>query len=219
MDKIIVRTINDTKRLVDWAAAQEEDLRWALPFTEGELIFSEELIMLRFRELQGDWVSLEMWIHAEPDDPWKKVVSWELHPTLRLVENVHIEGTPDQRAVIGMHLAKENVVGKCNNKFVNVMLFATHYHEELKRTRSVTRTGGSKTGKRRDRRPLVTRRYVIAEDLLDEVVPVKREWKGYQESFGVRGHYRKYRSGKVVWIRPYQKKGRNQERMDKEYVV
>jgi hypothetical protein len=65
---------------------------------------------------------------------------------------------------------------------------------------------------------LTVRKYTVSEELLSELPAPKRKYEKHTESFGVRGHYRQYKSGKTVWVRPYTK-GELSKRNDKEYYV
>lgn len=217
MDKIIVKSVADILRVADWAS-ELHGLAVELPFTEGELISEEELNMIRFREVAPGMVDMELWIHATEDAPYKKLVSWLYDLRNGTVTEVRIEGTGEQKMILGMAIAKEDVVGISVRKFRAVMLFAAYYREEVQRTKRVSRTGGGGNGKRK-RKPLTLRTYTLSGDMLRELPPPKKLWKGYQESFGVRGHYRRYQSGKVIWVRPYEKKGRLEKKSDREYVL
>lgn len=214
MDKIILKSIADVMRVADWAS-ELHGLAVELPFTEGELISEEEETTIRFREVAPGMVEMEFLIHGD-----KKIVSWMYDLDTGVVTEVRIEGTGEQKIALGMILAQEDIVGTCVRKFRAVMLFAAYYREEVQRTKRVSRTGGSGGGNgKRKRRPLTLRTYTLSGDMLRELPPPKKIWKGYQESFGVRGHYRRYRSGKVIWVRPYEKKGRLEKKADREYVL
>lgn len=123
---------------------------------------------------------------------------------------------------LGMIIASDDTVSKCVRKFRALMLFAAYYREDITRTRVITRTGGTKkrsNGKRSNKRPLTVRRYTIGSEMLSELPAPKKEWRGYSESFGVRGHFRHYRDGRTVWIRPFTKLGRNEKKSDREYIL
>jgi hypothetical protein len=64
---------------------------------------------------------------------------------------------------------------------------------------------------------LTVRKYTVSEELLSELPAPKRKYEKHTESFGVRGHYRRYKSGKTVWVRPFVKGAGNKN--DKEYFV
>ena len=113
----------------------------------------------------------------------------------------------------------DNTIDKCVRKFRALMLFAAYYREEVERTRVVERKNlGTKkrsSGKRSNRRMLTVRKYTIGSEILSEL---PRKYERHTESWGVRGHYRTYKSGKTVWVRPFVK-GNAEKRNDKEYFV
>jgi DNA-dependent RNA polymerase auxiliary subunit epsilon len=102
------------------------------------------------------------------------------------------------------------------------MLFAAYYREEVERTRVVERTAKPrKNGSARkggNRRMLTVRKYTVGGEMLNELPQPKRKYEKHTESFGVRGHYRTYKSGKTVWVRPYVK-GEKVGQSDREYYL
>lgn len=219
MDRIIVKKNADMQRVLDWA----EELRGMaveLPFSEGEIEFVEELIRLNFRDMGDGVVYFEMYMHTESRD-WFKVVEWRTDLRSNDIIELHIAGDGETKMKMSMILMMDDTVGKCVRKFRALMLFSAYYREEVKRTRTVSRVsaGGSSRSKRSGQRKLTIRRYEIGGEMLSELPAPKKEWYGYRESFGVRGHYRRYKSGKVVWVRPYTKKGVADKCGDREYVL
>ena len=218
MDRIIVKTVSDMQRVIDWS----EELRGMaieLPFPEGEIEFEEELILLKFRDEGANVVRFEMWIRK---DEYAKVCDWRYDFVSDKCLELHIAGVPEKKMELGLLLVSDDTVGKCIRKFRALMLFSAYYREDIQRTKVVTRTGGTKkrsNGKRSNRRPLTVRRYTVGSEMLRELPAPKKEWRGYAESFGVRGHFRHYRDGKVVWIRPFTKLGRNEKKSDREYIL
>jgi hypothetical protein len=110
----------------------------------------------------------------------------------------------------------DNTVAKCVRKFRSLMLFAAYYREEVERTKEVSRIRkGGGSGKRSNKRMLTVRRYTIGSEVLSGL---PRRYDRHTESWGVRGHYRTYKSGKTVWVKAYTK-GDAEKRNDKEYYV
>lgn len=216
MDRIIVRTIADMQRVIDWAEVLT-GMAVELPFPEGEIEFQEEELLLKFADEGAPMVSFEMWTHGT------KVVSWRSDLSSGEIPELHIAAEGTRKVEPAMLLASDNTVAKCVRKFRSLMLFAAYYREDIARTKTVERrdTGVKvrKNGKRSNRRPLTIRKYTIGAEMLGELPAPKKEWHGYRESFGVRGHYRRYKSGKVVWVRPYEKKGRDDKRGDREFIL
>lgn len=212
MDKIIVRTNADMQRVIDWAS-KLEGVPVKLAFPEAEIVFEEEDIVLGFRD-EGDSV---VWFECKMAG--RKVVEWRNNVETWEFLGLKIAAEGEKKALMSMVLAKDDTINKCVRKFRASMLFAAYYREEVERTKVVSRTAGGvknrKNGKRSNKRMLTVRRYTIGSEILSEL---PRKYERHAESWGVRGHYRTYKSGKTVWVRPYTK-GNAEKRNDKEYVV
>jgi hypothetical protein len=211
MDKIIVRTNADMQRVIDWA----DRLTGAvieLPFPEAEIEFQEEEIKLRFKD-EGSGI---VWFEAEMAGV--KVVEWRSNLETGEIPELRIAAEGEKKAKMSMILAMDNTVAKCVRKFRALMLFAAYYREEVERTKVVTRTEKKRrsgNGKRSNKRMLTVRKYTIGSEVLSEL---PRKYERHTDSWGVRGHYRTYKSGKTVWVKAYTK-GDPGKRSDKEYYV
>lgn len=201
-------------RVIEWA-----DRLTGVPvrpvFPEAEISFEEEEILLRFRD-EGDSV---VWFECEMVG--RKVVEWRSNLETGEIPELRVCAEGEKKAKMSIILAMDNTVAKCVRKFRALMLFAAYYHEEVQRTRVVERksVGGKRSsGKRSNRRMLTVRKYTVSEELLSELPAPKRKYEKHTESWGVRGHYRTYKSGKTVWVRPFVK-GNAEKRNDKEYLV
>lgn len=215
MDRIVVRTNADMQRVLDWAEVIS-GMAVKLMFPEGEIEFQEEMLLLRFWEEESPVVRFSLEVQG------KRVAEWRSNLETGEMVELHISGEGERKLSLGMLLAQDNTLGKCVRKFRAIMLFSAYYREEVERTRVVSRMdrkSGSSRKKGGGSRKLTVRRYTVSEELLGELPAPKKEWHGYRESFGVRGHYRTYKTGKTVWVRPYEKKGRLEKRSDKEYVL
>lgn len=214
MDKIIVRTNADMQRVIDWAS-RLEGVPVNLAFPEAEISFEEEEIVLSFRD-EGDSV---VWFEAKMAG--RKVVEWRCNTETWEIPELRIAAEGEKKAMMAVLLMKDDTINKCVRKFRSLMLFAAYYREEVERTRVVERRNNPKkrsSGKRSNRRMLTVRKYTIGEEILGELPAPKRKYEKHTESFGVRGHYRTYKSGKTVWVRPYTK-GKNDGRADREYYL
>lgn len=195
-----------------------------LPFSEAEIEFQEEGYLLKFRDEGSPWVYFELWVSSnEFVGDYLRMASWRgdmSKPEQETSITIWLKEEARAKAVFDL-MMQDDSVGKCVRKFRALMLFAAYYREDIERTREVTRTSSGSKGKRGSskRRALTVRRYTISDEMLSELPAPKREWHGYAESFGVRGHFRTLRSGKVIWVRPYEKKGRMDKKSDKEYVL
>ena len=215
MDKIIVRTNADMQRVIDWA-----DRLTGVPvrpvFPEAEISFEEENILLRFRD-EGESL---VWFEAEMAG--RKVVEWRSNLADGSIPEIHVNAEGVRKAMLSILLAKDNTVAKCVGKFRALMLFAAYYREEVRRSAVIERrVKPGKSGKKRsgsNRRMLTVRKYMIGEELLGELPQPKRKYEKHTDSWGVRGHYRHYKSGKTVWVRPFVK-GSPENKADRDYYV
>lgn len=216
MDKIIVRTNADMTRVIEWAD-RLTGVPVKLAFPEAEIEFQEEEIVLRFRD-EGESL---VWFECEMAG--RNVVEWRSNLETGDIPELRVAAEGEKKAKMSMILAMDNTVAKCVRKFRALMLFAAYYREEVERSRVVERSvkpGKKRSGssKRGNKRMLTVRKYTIGSEVLSELPDVKRRYERHTESWGVRGHYRTYKSGKTVWVRPFVK-GNAEKRNDKEYYV
>lgn len=211
MDRIIVRTNADMQRVIDWAD-RLVGAQIKVAFPEAEIEFQEEDIVLRFRD-EGESL---VWFEAEMAG--RKVVEWRSNLNTGGIEELRIAAEGEKKIGLSLLLARDNTVAKCVRKFRSLMLFAAYYREEVERTKVVSRV--AKPGKNRKRssggkRMLTVRKYTVGGEMLNEL---PRKYERHTDSWGVRGHYRTYKSGKTVWVRPYTK-GEKVGRSDREYYL
>lgn len=212
MDKIIVRTNADMQRVIEWA-----DRLTGVPvrpvFPEAEISFEEEEILLRFRD-EGESL---VWFECEMAG--RKVVEWRSDLNSGDIPELHVCGEGEKKAKMSMLLMMDNTVAKCVRKFRALMLFAAYYREEVERTKVVSRIEKpgkkNRSGSKNNRRMLTVRKYTVGGEMLNEL---PRKYERHTDSWGVRGHYRTYKSGKTVWVRPFVK-GKNVGRSDREYYL
>lgn len=211
MDKIIVKTNADMTRVIEWA-----DRLVGVPvnvvFPEAEIEFQEEDIVLRFREESPGLV----WFEAEMAG--RKVVEWRSNLDDGSIPELRVCAEGEKKIGLSLLLARDNTVAKCVRKFRALMLFAAYYREEVERTKVVSRVAKPrKSGSPRKggKRMLTVRKYTVGGEMLNEL---PRKYERHTESWGVRGHYRTYKSGKTVWVKGYTK-GDLSKRSDREYYV
>ena len=192
MDRIIVKSNADMQRVIDWAD-KLKGVPVNLAFPEAEIEFREEDILLRFRD-EGESV---VWFEAEMAG--RKVVEWRSNLETGDIPELHVNGVGETKAKLSMILAMDNTVAKCVGKFRALMLFAAYYRKEVERTRIVSRVakprknGSARKGS--NKRMLTVRKYTIDSEMVSEL---PRKYERHTESWGVRGHYRTYKSGKTV---------------------
>lgn len=221
-DRIIIRKNANMQQVIDWSE-KLKGVAIELPFDEAEIEFQEELILLHFKrdEMPGI-VNFTMSVLNEQAGSYIAVCGWRANMETgeREVENY----TPGERAqLLSMILAADGTINKCMAKFKALMLFTVYYREDIERTKTINRsaTKRDKNSKRKgsQRKPLTIRRYTIDNEMFSELPAPKKQWHGYKESFGVRGHYRSTKTGKTIWVRPYQKKGISDKKKPNEFVL
>jgi hypothetical protein len=181
-------------------------------FPEAEIEFQEEDIVLRFRD-EGESL---VWFEAEMAG--RKVVEWRSNLETGEIPELRVNAEGEKKVGLSLLLARDNTVAKCVRKFRALMLFAAYYREEVERTKVVSRVAKPrKSGSPRKggKRMLTVRKYTVGGEMLNEL---PRKYERHTDSWGVRGHYRTYKSGKTVWVRPFVK-GNAEKRNDKEYFV
>lgn len=93
-------------------------------------------------------------------------------------------------------------------KYHALMLFMTYYREVVEVEQRVEhRPAKVKKKGRKVRRvqPLIRRFYTLAEfdaDALPKPEQAKRKYTKPEHEVNVRGHLRRYKSGKTVWVKP-----------------
>lgn len=93
--------------------------------------------------------------------------------------------------------------------FMMFVAFAEPDRIQVKTKSRSTTPGNSKSNKKK-LASIVTITGVIKSYDDEESERVKRERQKHMESWGVRGHFRKLKSGEMAWVRPY-KKGNGEE--------
>jgi hypothetical protein len=201
-------------RVIDWA-----DRLTGVPvrpvFPEAEISFEEEDIVLRFRD-EGSEV---VWFEAEMAG--RKVVEWRSNLETGEITELRVNAEGEKKVGLSLLLARDNTVAKCVRKFRSLMLFAAYYREEVERTRVVSRVAKPRkngSARKGGKRMLTVRRYTIDSETVSELPQPKRRYEKHTEAWGVRGHYRTYKSGKTVWVKGYTK-GNAEKRSDRDYYV
>lgn len=214
MDKIIVRTNAQTEAVMEWSKEYEGE-PMMLAFPEGEIEFREEFSLLKFKDVGAPWVRFELWIHGTDNAEYARLVSWRTDLDEWKFEDVSVAGEGMAKVELSMMLSKYDILAKSVAKFCGIMMVAVHHREEVERTKVIERRvkPGKSRGKSGGRRMLTVRRYSLPEVLEHR----KRKYTRPTESFGVRGHYRHYKSGKTVWVHPYTKG--SGDRKDREFYL
>lgn len=93
-------------------------------------------------------------------------------------------------------------------KYHALMLFMAYYREEVKVEQRIERRPAKHKKKKRTaqvRQPLIRRIYTVTDFDSTALVKPEQAKRGYTKpdhEVNVRGHLRRYKSGKVVWVKP-----------------
>lgn len=228
-DRIVVSTNTDMQKVLDWYFENEDSLSkepFAYPFHAGVIDFKEELMETTF-ELKNDLV--EIVIYPLRVDRLKEackakeslnlaaslhVCRFDYDPNLDKVSNLkfNTDLPISKRNELMLVTMKDDTVGKVKMKYRALMLFTTHYqdliHKEYKvhKNAQVKSKHGKKPKRIGQKTKLISKIYTF--DVPDESVlttKAKRTYELPKFEVKVRGHYRHYKNGKVIWINPYNK--------------
>lgn len=186
-DRIIVTSNARMERVLDWYF---DNFKWLdrekflAPMESGVVELCEEQIEFTF-ESKGSWVEMAVYITVKPNLP--PVVDQELLSVL---------------------LSMDDTCRKEARKYHALMLFMAYYREEVKVEQRVERRPAKHKKKKRTaqvRQPLIRRIYTVTDFDSTALVKPEQAKRGYTKpdhEVNVRGHLRRYKSGKVVWVKP-----------------
>lgn len=104
-------------------------------------------------------------------------------------------------------------------QYEGIMSYIFHFKKDMVQktvVNTVSKKKGKKASKRKSTVKLTRKVYTINSEISTRKVPKQRQWKGV--SWTVRGHLRHYKSGKVVYIKPYIK-GDKEDFKSKDYIL
>lgn len=218
-DKITI-TLEQEDKIWEWWKQQDINTVDNCPFEKGVIICKDAVqthtglfdCYVTF-ELTPEFIQLEEIYSTDG----RVVRKWEL-----LYEGTVIDGVPNFNIsyIRGDHPSRQRMLGLTAN-FLSIVNFIALYRE-VKELVSERTLSTKKVKKDRHGKAKSSVRYVPSRVYAIQSVPtadeVKRERERHTEAWAVRGHPRHYKSGKVVWIKPYVK-GDKDKVEPKEYRV
>ena len=227
MDIIIVRTKEDMRSIMEWAAgflAKRDELEFRSPFQKGEVQFPFDGCRMEFQcsgdssvrfkvypileALSGDWVQemrgKDLLLGGFIFNTESQEISDKWFNMRGVFSELSLRYEQDGKLFAGLGL-----------RWLSLMLLAVYYKPELDSRRETSassakpRKKAAKSKKNGHIRTLYTRTYTITSDLTESLQKVTRSHSKPDHEFSVRGHFRRCKSGKMAWVRPYTKcKGR-----------
>jgi len=98
--------------------------------------------------------------------------------------------------------AQANLTTDITTAVYSLMAYMIHYEHDTKRMSKTPRGGKKKKKSHRSRHKVKIGRYKYTTHFPVEEKEDKRDYNRQAESWQVRGHFRRYKSGKEVWIQP-----------------
>lgn len=216
-DQIIVKTQADMNRIADWVATylreeHQADLdapvEFVPPFGEGEIMLLEESIAARFKYVGGGDVAFDVKAGKNNTHVGSFVYNYS---TSRIHSRKFDPAGVDMRQAIELD-DQNHFLLNLSAKWMALMLLAVYYRPEFERKQRTTATKKPARKSKKGRKPaktIYTRQYVLTGDFVDALPKAPRSHAKPQHEFSVRGHYRRYKSGKTVWINQHTRcKGR-----------
>lgn len=221
MDSIFVKSSDDMKRIIDWAkqfGKTNYDEPFVVPFESVEVKLADEELKFTM-ERKGDIFSMTVYCNDSSGEYLAVCGCKTNFSEYNSSKTVIIPGsewyggqTPQARQMIKTINTVNRTFDKQIQKFVALMLFAVYYSEEFEKTGTTVTTKlppkKKKNGKRvkgSTQHSLCSRRYVISDEVTGSIPAPKRSYTKCEHEISVRGHKRRYKSGKEVWIKPFKK--------------
>lgn len=211
-DRIIVTSNDRMKMVLDWYYENKDWLskeEFHAPLDAGVIELQEEEIEMTF-ETKGSIVEIAIYPAAKPNLP--AVVTFDYNPQTWIANNYRIAPhlPKERRDVLRIVLMQDKTDMKEAIKYHVLMLFMAYYREIVTVEDRGIRTKHEAKKLQKDRTkplPLIRKAYVIEEfDGKTLRLPgQKRKYTEPEHEVNVRGFWRHYKSGKVVWIKPFSK--------------
>lgn len=209
-DRIIVKSNARMKMVLDW---YYENKHWLdrepflAPMESGVVELCEEQIEFTFENVRGV-VEIAIYPTVQPDIPASIVFDYLPEQMDIANRRVAPELVEPKRLALDLVLRYDKTPEKEARKYHALMLFMAYYREEVKVEQRVERRPAKHKKKKRTaqvRQPLIRRIYTVTDFDSTALVKPEQAKRGYTKpdhEVNVRGHLRRYKSGKVVWVKP-----------------
>lgn len=228
MDRIIVKKTEDILNIVEWSKgflttlAPDEPVEFQPPFKKGEVFFEDEQTRLHF-EYIGDG-AVRMKVYTTTVKHHGLFVKYIFNYSTASVSDIRYGEWVDSAMAESYLRAHGDIHATYGVYWFCLMLLATYYRPEFERKqytsgeKKASKVVPKKTGKKKKNSPktLYVKNYVVDAEIFKSI---PRHHRKPDHEYGVRGHYRHYKSGKVVWIEPHKRCcGRGKEK-DRNYIA
>lgn len=239
-DRIIIPSNKRMEEVINWYEDNLDVLdkqKFPIPFNSGVIDFIEESIELTF-EVKDDII--EMTIYPKRVEDLKRehgkfdvsvlskryVCKFDYMPSMKAVGHTVFPKDLDKTARYALMIAtlQDNTINKCCIKFRALMFYTVYFKESVVKSNKIVKLPPKKHKKSKGKRKpqkLIQTTYTLADMPVvesDSSIRLKRAYTLPQTEVKVRGHYRHYKSGKTVWIKP-SVKYKDKEHIRKEYEL
>lgn len=231
VDRILVSSNEKMDIVLNWYLANKDQLKeleFIAPLKKGYVHLREENLGFSF-ESKGKMVEIIVCVY-NPDDKDQfiaPIATFTLNPANENISNVIVHATGANKKRMQMVLTFDNTLYKEATKYLALMSFLIYYREEveIEEEENVNKTYKKskphKPAAGSHSTPFIRRTYVLNK--INRKNLKKIDGKGFHNSpsyeFEVRGFYRHYKSGKVVWVDGFTKcKGKGPAR-NKNYKL
>ena len=209
-DRIIVRSNERMELVINWYLENKEWLDkedFLSSMTSGVVELCEEQLEFTFENV-NDIVEISIYPTIKPNLPC--IVTFDYNPKTGEITNTQIpfDLPQERRKLLSLTLFADNTAFKEAIKYHSLMMFMTHYREEVEIQRQAE-YGYSKPKKKNHskqrRRPLIRKTYIITDfdqTIFPMKIRAKRTYTKPSFEINVCGHFRHYKSGKIVWVKP-----------------
>lgn len=209
-DRIIVESNEKMEKVIQWYLSNKEWID-AIPFHSP---IPSALIELREEDIE---------VYYEPDEDSVMLYIWVKGIYVcKYSYNPHTHDIGSPQVVSGLSAEKErlmriilngdNTLYKEALKYHSLMSFAAHYENVVevseRRRNSISKTKAKKIARKSGREvSLYSTVYKLSDDAaIDKAISTTpRHYTKPTEAVSVKGHYRTYKNGKRVWVRPFTK--------------
>ena len=227
LDRIIVKTNARMTEIIQWFQDNEDWLKredFRSPMDSGLIIMEEENLDISFEMRPDGRVNMGVY----PAHLAIPVMTWVYDPlTGERTNHDYVSKDLSNQDALKLLCLFDRTDWKESIKFHALMMFATYYEEiiELDEKQSIRRTRrNAKKLRKNPKQPLslVKKTYVIKDFTPDQLHKYgeKRRYTKPDHEVQVRGYYRRTKTGKKVWIKPFSRyKDNGSGRQRKEYKV
>lgn len=216
VDRIVVTSNSKMETVIQWYL-EHKDLEFIAPVKKGFVELQEEELGFSF-EWKNSIANITVYPYKN-GKPVSATVSFDYNPSSEKRSNIVFHCSKEYRQTLKMILAADNTLYKESLKYHALMLFMAYYREYITvdNTNTTTHNNNSIKPNHTHRTNTLNSKIYVLKDLTRKQLGVKGTHASPSHEFEVRGFYRHYKSGKVVWIDGFTKCKGKGDKQPKNY--